>query len=447
MKRTLSACLAAALVVLALVSGAACGKSGDSPSAGLTSIQVSPANPSIGMGFTQQFTASGTYSDGTSKDITSSVTWTSSDTGVATISGAGMARSVSVGSTAISGTLGGVSGSTTLTVAPSVSAGRIAFVSSRDGTDQVYVMSSDGTNEKRVTSLSGRNVDPVWSPDGDRIVFTSWRDSLNELYVVNSDGTGEAQLTTKDTGTSWNDYPSWSPDGSRIAFVSYRTGKTQIYTMKADGSSQARLTNATGPYDTASLSFMAPTWSPDGSLIACETSWFHTGGGQDDAGGIYVFRVSDGTYSQLTHSGDDHDAAWSPDGTRIAFWRTNGSNADRGDVYVMNSDGSSQKRLAQGVNPSWSPDGSRIAFVSDRDGNGGRLWTVNLDGSGEKCLIPGALGVVPVAGWTPSWSPDGKQLLFENNGAIYVVTADGSRSTQVATGTAGAKAGPVWSPE
>ncbi len=382
---------------------------------------------------------------GTTKDVTSSVTWTSSNTGVATINSAGMATSKAAGSTTIEATSKGISGSATLTVAPPVSAGEIAFVSSRDGSSQVYVMNSDGTNERRVTSLTGGGLNPFWSPSGGKIVFTSWRDTYNELFIVNSDGSGEAQLTTKDN--KWNDYPSWSPDGSKIAFVSYRTGKTQIYTMNADGSNQTRLTNATTPYDTGTITFMSPSWSPNGNLIACETSWSHSGGGQDDAGGIYVFSVGNGTYSQLTHSADDHDAVWSPDGTRIAFWRTNSSNADGGDIYIMNSDGSNQTRLGQGVNPSWSPDGSKIAFVSERDGKGGRLWVVNSDGSGEKNLIPGDLGEVPVAGWTPSWSPDGKQLLFENNGAIYVVNADGSGLTKVTTLEARAETGPVWSPE
>jgi TolB protein len=447
MKKTLTACFLVLLAVFVSMAGWGCssGGGGNGESGDLINIVVAPANSSIGIGATQQFTATGTYSLGTTKDITSSVTWTSSNTGVATISGAGLATSKAAGSTTIEATSKGISGSATLTVTPAVSAGEIAFVSSRDDSSQVYVMNSDGTNERRVTSLTGGGLNPFWSPTGDKIVFTSWRDVYNELYIVNSDGTGEAALTT--SANSWNDYPAWSPDGSKIAFVSYRTGKAQIYTMNADGSSQTRLTYATTPYNTGTLTFEAPSWSPDGNFIVCETSWFHIGGGIDDAGGLYLFSVSDGTYTQLTHSGDDHDAVWSPDGSKIAFWRTSSGSTDYGDIYVMNSDGSNQTRLAQGVNPSWSPDGSQIAFVSERDGEGGRLWVINSDGSGEECLIPSDLGVVAVPGWTPSWSPDGKQLLFEDNGAIYVVNADGSGLTKVTTLDAHAESGPVWSPE
>jgi len=82
----------------------------------LTSIVVTPANPTNLAGATQQFTATGTYSDGTVQTISSQVAWTSSNTAVATISTGGLAASVSAGATTISAALAGVTGGTTLTV-------------------------------------------------------------------------------------------------------------------------------------------------------------------------------------------------------------------------------------------------------------------------------------------------------------------------------------------
>ena len=55
----------------------------------LVSIEVTPADPSIANGTTQQFTATGTYTDASTQDLTAAVTWSSSDEGVATISNAG----------------------------------------------------------------------------------------------------------------------------------------------------------------------------------------------------------------------------------------------------------------------------------------------------------------------------------------------------------------------
>src|SRR5271165_4487301 len=83
---------------------------------GLVSIAVTPVNPSIAAGTQQQFTATGTYSDGSKQNFTASATWTSSATSVATINSAGLATAVAVGSTTIQAASGSVNGSTGLTV-------------------------------------------------------------------------------------------------------------------------------------------------------------------------------------------------------------------------------------------------------------------------------------------------------------------------------------------
>jgi hypothetical protein len=84
----------------------------------LVSIAVTPANPTITSGADQQFTATGTYSDSTTADLTSTLTWASGTTSVATITTNGLAHAVAPGQSTISATLGTVSGSTTLTVTP-----------------------------------------------------------------------------------------------------------------------------------------------------------------------------------------------------------------------------------------------------------------------------------------------------------------------------------------
>ncbi len=82
----------------------------------LTSISVSPSQPSIPAGSTQQFAAMGTYSDGSSQDITAQVSWASSNLSVATINGSGLASAIAGGASTISATLGTINGGTTLTV-------------------------------------------------------------------------------------------------------------------------------------------------------------------------------------------------------------------------------------------------------------------------------------------------------------------------------------------
>src|SRR6266478_6661497 len=82
----------------------------------LVSIAVAPPNSNILKGTTQQFTATGTYCDGSTKDITASATWTSSIPSVATVNAAGLATGVGVGTTTIQATSGSVSSATNLTV-------------------------------------------------------------------------------------------------------------------------------------------------------------------------------------------------------------------------------------------------------------------------------------------------------------------------------------------
>src|SRR5207247_3561670 len=96
------------------------GVSGSTPltvtAATLSTITVTPTTPSIANGTNQQFTATGTYSDFTTQDLTTQVTWSSSNIAFATIDSAGLATSVAAGTTTITAALGLVSGNTTLTV-------------------------------------------------------------------------------------------------------------------------------------------------------------------------------------------------------------------------------------------------------------------------------------------------------------------------------------------
>ncbi len=86
----------------------------------ITSLSISPLNPSISKSkqATQQFSATAIYGDGSSLDVTSSVTWSSSDRTVATISSTGLAAAVIAGTTTIQAATGNESASTLLTVLP-----------------------------------------------------------------------------------------------------------------------------------------------------------------------------------------------------------------------------------------------------------------------------------------------------------------------------------------
>jgi cysteine-rich repeat protein len=82
----------------------------------LVSIQITPVDPSVALGVDEQFTATGTFSDTSTQDLTSMVTWASTDQTIATIDAAGLATTVATGTTTITASLGGVMGMTDLTV-------------------------------------------------------------------------------------------------------------------------------------------------------------------------------------------------------------------------------------------------------------------------------------------------------------------------------------------
>jgi uncharacterized protein YjdB len=82
----------------------------------LASIAVTPANPSIAAGLVQQFTATGTFTDSTTQDLTSTVTWSSSAGNIATVDSSGLASGLATGNTTITALFGSVSGGTGLIV-------------------------------------------------------------------------------------------------------------------------------------------------------------------------------------------------------------------------------------------------------------------------------------------------------------------------------------------
>jgi hypothetical protein len=90
--------------------------SGTGNATGLTSLVVTPANPSVPLGETQQFTATGHFKSGSTQNLTASVTWSALPAGVATINAAGLASTVAQGSTTITATLNAIKGSTSLSV-------------------------------------------------------------------------------------------------------------------------------------------------------------------------------------------------------------------------------------------------------------------------------------------------------------------------------------------
>ena len=151
------------------------------------------------------------------------------------------------------------------------------------------------------------------------------------------------------------------------------------------------------------------------------------------------------------------DAGWSPDGRKIAFDSDRADRPGRGEIHVMDSDGTNVRRVTTlpayaifDLAPRFSPDGRRIVFTRYVVDNAvSALFTVRVDGGGLKRLTPWSNGAGDA-----DYSPNGKKLVFEAYppttcyGEIYTVDSDGQHLTNIADNRCQAgSADPVWSPD
>jgi|HubBroStandDraft_6_1064221.scaffolds.fasta_scaffold00076_4 phospholipase C len=153
----------------------------------LESIAVTPANLSIAIGLSQQFDAAGTYSDGTTHDLTTSATWSSSNPPAATVNGSGQATAVGIGNTTIAAALGAETGSTNLTVVPSLVSLQVnpQNPSITVGATQPFTVTgtfSDGSTQNLTTSVS-------WSSSLPAVA------TITTIGLANGVDTGQATIT------------------------------------------------------------------------------------------------------------------------------------------------------------------------------------------------------------------------------------------------------------
>jgi dipeptidyl aminopeptidase/acylaminoacyl peptidase len=119
---------------------------------------------------------------------------------------------------------------------------KLAFMSDRSGTMEIWVSDRDGGNAVQLTAMGGTGT-PRWSPDSESIVFDVSGRSAAKIYKIKL-GTSEPQLLTPDDFE--NRCPSWSHDGKWIYFASTRTNRYQVWKVPAEGGAAIQVTKQGG---------------------------------------------------------------------------------------------------------------------------------------------------------------------------------------------------------
>jgi len=218
--------------------------------------------------------------------------------------------------------------------------GRVAFVSTRDGSPWIYVADSIG-----VRRLAPGD-EPAWSPDGTTIAYQS----PDGISLMSADGTDNRIIRRGGT------QPAWSPDGTQIAFAD-----GGIRTMRSDGSFDRLLVD--NAFIQRGDEMQRPAWSRDGRRIAFvryDCCW-------EEPVMIYVVAL-DGTPPVAIMTGgiiySHWSPAWSPDSRSMAFINNfQLTTVDWNDGAMRSLD----IRAAFESDLDWSPDAERLVF-SDYDG-------------------------------------------------------------------------------
>jgi Tol biopolymer transport system component len=235
----------------------------------------------------------------------------------------------------------------------------------------LYVAPLAGGPPRQVTREGANDQYPAFSPDGKRLVFR--RVAKDELFVIGLDGKGLRQLTNDPAGAEHE--PAWSPDGSRIAYTRYGCapgdeGGSCIWSIPAAGGTPTLLTGADLPpgctdklpgYYVRRHSSHA-SWSPDGRQIAFTSIYdvcTNQGGGSD----VWVMNADGSGERNLIGDSSTIDQAptFSPDGRLIAFASDRGRTTDiwtvpagGGALVQLNADAPKEE------DPDWGPLGTCV---------------------------------------------------------------------------------------
>ena len=233
---------------------------------------------------------------------------------------------------------------------------RIVYSTRRPANWHLYLFEA-GSLPKQITYDPALSYDATFSPDGRWVVFCSERSGNPHLYAIDLTHPGPPKQLTR--GQFMDEAPTFTPDGKSLLFASDRDGNADIFAMpfRPDdpraGDEASNLTHKP-------VGNFRPAVSPDGKTIAFSSDRDNWPADWIARPGVYDCGPSKSMYCA--------------------------------EIYVMDLNGSSPRRLtrlqAMSGSPAWSRDARTLYFYSDRDGGSFRIWAMDSDGTQQRPLTP-----------------------------------------------------------
>ena len=342
----------------------------------------------------------------------------------------------------------------------------------------IYTMPITGGTATRIAEGLAWEVQPRFSPDGQRIAFTSDRGGGDNIWIMNRDGSNKQQVTKEDFRLL--NQPSWSPDGRFIvAKKHFTTGRSlgtgEVWLYHVSGGGGVVLVKRADEKQQKELG--EPTFAPDGKgiyytrNITRGTQFEYAQDSNTDLFNIERYDMDNGDVTTIVAGeGGAVRPNPSPDGKKLAFVRRE---ATRSHLYVMDLASGNVTKVYDGLdqdlqetwavtgvypNMAWTPDSNTIVFWA-----GGKIRKVAATG-GEAQIIPFKVsdtrGVIdaphPVVDVSPdrfttkmtrfaATSPDGRKVVFESLGKLYIKSMDGSAPQRLTNDNSDFELFPSWS--
>ena len=317
--------------------------------------------------------------------------------------------------------------------------------------------------------MSYRATGVAWSPSGELLIVNAGGPYLRTPFILRITENGEAQGIVEQWPESWDTrinifveptMYAWSPQGDKIAFIGQNGYDGYLNLFIGDVSDwensdfNTSVIQATEIYRDFPGIMAAPSWSPDGSLLAISLVGPVSGVALVSANGSWSRLVSNETSDLLSPVDNpspwvDYPTttpSWAPDGESLVFVAATSQASDRTALFRVDADGTNLELLVpEGVrNPVVSPDGQYIAYIEYASlfdiGIVGRIICIDIDGQNRKIIaeLPSA-AVTQVLAHNDirdlSWSPDGNSFVFTSNRSgnfqLYLASANGGEYVQV----------------